>query len=334
MTKNSGFGDINNCNSLDSSVVSSPTVNSIRRNSFYKLTNVLLLLFLLFGSSVVSFGMNQQIEMNNMNKNKMDSKPLDNPPQNQTLINNINEPKEDDPVDIAPRDQYLGVPSIINKISMLFLTKVMSADEKNMKDKVVEKNKKFFVALLSLLLGLNDHHSGCNNYGTGRGHLLSFYFICTILANSFYRGIFSVKPCFKKIKEGGNWELYFGVGNVPYVGWLFNFSLVCKPTKYLPDFLQNKVTIHIFDFKPFNFILGCVFSTWLIWYTNCKKLYILPQWILGFGTVEINIAKYYNISLNVGSWIVDWITFMKYTKEANENVIKKDNQNKFQDINA
>ena len=59
MTNNSGFGDINNCNSLNSSVVSSPTVNSIRRNSFYKLTNVLLLLFLVFGSCVVSFGMNE-----------------------------------------------------------------------------------------------------------------------------------------------------------------------------------------------------------------------------------------------------------------------------------
>ena len=239
---------------------------------------------------------------------------------------NLSALKEDGPVDIAPRDRYLRVPSIINKISMLFLTKVMSADEKNMKDKVVEMNKKIFVALLSLLLGLNDHHSGCNNYGTGRGHLLSFYFICIILDNSLYRGLFSVKPCLKIIKEGGNCELYFGVGNVPYVGGLFNLSLVCKPTfifKYLPTFLQDKeVTIHIIDLKPFNFILGCVFSTLLIWYTNCKKLYILPQWILGFCTVEINIAKYYNISLNVGSWIVDLITFMKYTKEDYKNEIK------------
>ena len=56
MSNNSGFGDITNCNSLNIGVVSSPTVNSIRRNSFYKLTNVLLLLFLLFGSCVVSFG--------------------------------------------------------------------------------------------------------------------------------------------------------------------------------------------------------------------------------------------------------------------------------------
>ena len=67
MNKNSGFGDVTNCNSLNNSVVSSPTVNSIRRNSFYKLTNVLLLLFLVFGSCVVSFGM-EKIE-NKLNSN-------------------------------------------------------------------------------------------------------------------------------------------------------------------------------------------------------------------------------------------------------------------------
>ena len=59
MSKNSCLVNINNCNSLNSSVVSSTIVNSIRRNSFYKFTNVLLLLlFLVFGSCVVSFGMN------------------------------------------------------------------------------------------------------------------------------------------------------------------------------------------------------------------------------------------------------------------------------------
>ena len=160
------------------------------------------------------------------------------------------------------------------------------------------------------MLGLNETYY---DYETNHNELLIVYSISTILAHSLYRGIFSVKHL-KKIKKGGNWELYLGVGNVPYVGGLFNLSLVCKPTKYLPDFLQNKVTIHIIDLKPFNFILGCVFSTWLMLYTNFKQLYIRPHWIVGFCTVEINIAKYYNISLNVGSWIVDWIMFRKYTK--------------------
>ena len=304
MNKNSVFGDINNCNSLNSSVVSSPTVNSIRRNSFYKLTNVLLLLFLVFGSCVVSFGM-------------------DDSQQHGKDSSSINEPKEDDPVSIAPRDQYLGVPSIINKISMLFLTKVMDVKGEDIKKDKVDNEKEWFGWFT--VLGLNESPDLYEINNKQESIMFFFFdFIGTILANSFYRGIFSVKSCFKRINEGGNCELYLGVGNVPYVGWLFNLSLVCKPT--LPTFLQDKVTIHIIDIKPFNFILGCVFSTLLIWYTECKKLYIRPQWILGFCTVEINIAKYYNISLNVGSWIVDWITFMKYTKEANKNELEKDDE--------
>ena len=291
---NSGFGAINNCNSLNIGVVSSTIVNSIRRNSFYKLTNVLLL-FLLFGSCVVSFGAeNSQ-------------------PQGQGT-NQINPQKKDGPVYIAPRDIYLRVPSIINKISMLFLTKVMYVNENAMKDKV-DGEKKLLFSLFSLL-GLSDIHLcyGRNN----RGVLLISYFIGNILAHSLYRGLFSVKPCFKRINEGGNWELYLGVGNVPYVGGLFNLSLVCKPTfifKYLPTFLQDKeVTIHIIDIKPFNFILGLVGYILLILHEDNDNIYIRPQWIVGFGTVEINIAKYYNISLNVGSWIVDLIAFMKYTR--------------------
>ena len=286
INNNSDLGDINNCNSLNSSVVSSPIVNSIRRNSFYKLTNVLLLLFfLLFWSSVVSFGMDQ-LE---------------------------NQPKKDCKIYIAPRDRYLRVPSIINKISMLFLTKVMGVNENGMKDKV--DNEKLKLVFLLSLYGLNEFPFF---YGKNESaSLLIYYHISTIVFQPFYRGIFSVKPL-KKIKEGGNWELYLGVGDVPYIGGLFNLSLVCEPTLHI--FLQDKVTIHIFDLKPFNFILGCVFSTWLMWYTKCKKLYIRPQWIVGFGTVEINVAKYYNISFNVGSCIVDLITFMKYTKEANEKV--------------
>jgi hypothetical protein len=232
--------------------------------------------------------------------------------------NPINLLEKDGKVDIAPRNRYLGVPTIINKISMLFLTNVMSVKNENMKDEVDDSED--LVALLSLL-GLNETD---DKYGTGIFNNLAIVFIYsigTILDHSLYRGIFSTKPFSSKYDFiGCNW--YLGIGNVSYVGGLFNFSLVCKPTfilKYLHLPLNDKVTIHIIDIKPFNFILGCVFSTWLMWYTKCKKLYIRPQWIVGFCTVEINVAKYYNISLNVGSWIVDLITFMKYTKKANEN---------------
>ena len=290
MNKNSCLVNINNCNSLNSSVVSSPTVNSIRRNSFYKLTNVLLLLFLVFGSSVVSFGMESQ---------------------------NENEPKEDGEIYIAPRNRYFLVPNMINGISMFFLTNVMDVSEDGMNDKL-DSSKDLVVTLLSLL-GLNEHDK---NYGYDRGDLLIVYLIGNILVQPHYRGIFSVKPCCKIINEGGNCELYFGIGNVPYVGGFLTLAFVCKPTKYLPPFLHDKVTIHIIDLKPFNFILGCVFSTLLIWYTWCDEIYIRPHWIVGFGTVEFKIAKYYNISLNVGSWILDLIMYIKYTKEANEKELK------------
>ena len=271
-----------------------------------------IILLLTLCSSVVSFGMEVPYEETPYYKYTKEQ-PL-----------NLNALKEDSPVDIAPRDRYLCVPFIINKISMLFLTKVMSVNKGGFTNEV-EYDKKWVYGLS--LLGLNETDY---DYETNHNELLIVYSISTILAQSLYRGIFSVKHL-KKIKEGVNYELYFGVGNVPYVGWLFNFSLVCKPT--LLTFLQDKVTIHIFDIKPFNFILGCVFSTLLIWYTKCNELYIRPQWILGFCTVEINIAKYYNISLNVGSWIVDWITFMKYTKEANEKEIKKANENEIKAAN-
>ena len=206
----------------------------------------------------------------------------------------------------------------------------MSVKKENI-NKNKPENKKDWVCFASFL-GLNEvpDFYEIDNKQNNLAIVIA-YFIGNMVLQSLYRGIFSVKHCLKKINEGGNWELYFGIGNVPYVGLLFNFSLVCKPTfilKYLPPFLQNKeVTIHIIDFKPFNFILGCVFYTWLMWYTECEKLYIRPQWIVGFGTVEIQIAKYYNISLNVGSWILDLIKFMKYIREAKEKKLKKDNQN-------
>ena len=70
MNNNSCLVNINNCNSLDISIVSSPTVNSIRRNSFYKLTNVLLLLFLVFGSCGVSFESDDKNEENELDESR------------------------------------------------------------------------------------------------------------------------------------------------------------------------------------------------------------------------------------------------------------------------
>ena len=304
------FTNSSNLNTIQSSIL----YNRTHRSETCKIMNVLLLLlFLLFGSCVMSFG----------SEKVKDSNQFETTPYAQYTTKqqpNLNELKEGSPVSIAPRKIYLGVPSMINGISMFFLTKVIGVKEEDIYD---EECKEDWFVWLSLL-GLNDIPL-CYETDNKENNLMlvGYYFISTILAHSLYRGLFSVK-LLKKIKEVGNCELYFGVSNVPYVGELFNLSLVCKPTfilKYLPHFLHDKeVTIHIIDLKPFNFILGCVFSTLLIWYTECEKLYIRPQWIVGFGTVEIQIAKYYNISLNVGSLIVDLIAFMKYTKKSNRMI--------------
>ena len=210
------FTNSSNISTIQSSIL----YNSTNRSANGKIMNVLLLLFLVFGSCVVSFGMK----------------------------------KNNNQVDIAPRDRYLSVPTRINTISMFFLTKVMSVKKNDIKDEV-DKGKNW-VYLFSLL-GLNENDLKYTTKIHNKLGIVFFYSISTILLHSFYRGIFSVKSCLNIIKEGGNCELYFGVGNVPYVGGLFNFSLVCKPTfilQYLPNFLKNKVTIHLIDLKPFNYI--------------------------------------------------------------------------------
>ena len=114
-----------------STIPSSILYNRTHRSANGKIMNVLLLLFLVFGSCVVNFGME------------------DSQQQGQET-NPINLLEKDGPVDVAPRDQYLGVPSIINKISMLFLTKVIQVDVDGMKDEVVEDKKIWFVVSLCL----------------------------------------------------------------------------------------------------------------------------------------------------------------------------------------
>ena len=62
---------------------------------------------------------------------------------------NLSALKEDGPVYIAPRDRYLCVPSIINKISMFFLTKVMSVNKDGFTNEV-EYDKNGFMGYLCL----------------------------------------------------------------------------------------------------------------------------------------------------------------------------------------
>ena len=159
-----------------------------------------------------------------------------------------------------------------------------------------------------------------------------------IIPYSLIRGIFSTKQFSSKYDFiGCNW--YLGIGNVPYVGGVFNLSLVCKPTKYLPTFLQDKVTIHIFDFKTLYLLLTKFFNYYFqdFYYdemNNYVSPELLPLFWLGFFVIEISINNYYNISINILSnflylvaqyYIIQWkdknmITNMLYEKFLGGNM--------------
>jgi len=197
---------------------------------------------------------------------------------------------------VAPRNIYLGVPYLINKISKKFV------DEK----KCTEEND---IGAIFLLLGIFDHENISYNDKEG---LMLLYGIGNMVCQSFYRGIWSARPCSRKINKLGC-DFYFGVGNVtsPYLGGFLNLAFVCKP-----HFFRENFTIHILEFKPLNFLLGIMLNIIGMRFVHKGFQYVRPQWIVGFMTFEIKCAKYYNISLNVGSWIIDYIKYRIYTKKA------------------
>ena len=160
-----------------------------------------------------------------------------------------------------------------------------------------------------------------------------------IISYAFIRGIFSTKPFSSKYNFiGCDW--YLGIGNVPYVGGFLTLAFVCKPTKYLPTFLQDTVTIHIFDFKTLYLFLTKFFNYYFhdFYYdkmNNYVSPKLLPLFWLGFFVIEISINNYYNISINILSnfllynvaqyYIIQWkdkniITNMLYEKFLGGNM--------------
>ena len=159
-----------------------------------------------------------------------------------------------------------------------------------------------------------------------------------IIPYSLIRGIFSTKPFSSKYDFiGCNW--YLGIGNVQYVGGFLTLAFVCKPTKYLPTFLQDKVTIHIIDFKTLYLLLTKFFNYYFqdFYYdkmNNYVSPELLPLFWLGFFVIEISINNYYNISINILSnflylvaqyYIIQWkdkniITNMLYKKFLGGNM--------------
>ena len=278
-------------------------------NVFSKHNSVLLLLLLVFCSCGVSFGMDENKSKENV-KNEIKDKL------------SLQIPK------LAPRNRYLGVPLAINILSRWFVTTFTSVKEEDFCCKKEENDIKTLRKILHTLNipGLFDAtilYCHVEKVDANWYYMKYLFIRGNMVCQSLYRGFWSTRPCWKKFNDGGNWELYFGIGNVtsPYLGAVLNLALVCKPNfilKHLPRALQDKVTIHIVDFKLLNFLVGCVLSTCLMWHTKYGQLYIRPQWIVGLFTVEIKCFNKYNISLNLGSWILDLIMYKIYNKEAKE----------------
>jgi len=255
--------------------------NNFIFNSFSnKILNVLLLLFVISSCGVnfvESFGMKED-DSNLLSGIKYD---------------------ENNGFPVAPRNIYLGVPYLINKISKKFVDVNSSANHD-------------IIACFFMFLGISDAAKMRYNDKKNLVALIFFYGTGNIVSQSLYRGIWSARPCSRKINKLGC-DFYFGVGDVtsPYLGGFLNLAFVCKP-----HFFRENFTIHIFDFKPLNFLLGIMFNIIGMSFVHEELQYVRPQWIVGFMTFEIKCAKYYNISLNVGSWIIDYIKYRIYTKKA------------------
>ena len=266
MNKNSGFGDINNCNSLNSSVVSSPTVNSIRRNSFYKLTNVLLLLFLVFGSCVVNFGMNENEKEENNEIEKHN-------PINNSIPNNNNDIKYDRFFIFKGTDDE---------------AKKRPYRDLNTANKIVDTILKIFHYCGSI--HIYDYH---NEYfhdnkiinGVYVGLIDTFYF--NFLPIKRFYGYKNFSESLKNILK--DHSIYLGFADVGSIGFLFRMVLVWQPSLRLPRILQNRVQIHILEFKPLFYILDYFF----IGMRNKDKSWIIHRTI-GLdskGTIEVPVDK-------------------------------------------
>ena len=333
MTKNSCFGDITNCNSLNIGVVSFPTVNNICRNSFYKLTNVLLLLFLLFGSCVVSFGMKtgNEAKYKQQYDNKVQESILhaqfiaaiqtiskQNEGNGSKQVNNtLNSYKQNDGNDLKPKDNTFDqganqVIEIIDPIDHKDITRLIR-----------------FLICMDLIYRnrfINDKDIKSS------GYYYPWYLKHHIFTQPFYRGLGGTKQFSSEYNFiGCDW--YFGIGNVPYVGGFFTLAFVCKPTKYLPTFLHDKVTIHIIDFKPLYCLITYflqseyrreddIFSPGIVAFAISEvnkigifnpdyeaDLILYPSLYLGLFVVQVKITEYYDISVNLFGWLLGKLVY-------------------------
>ena len=161
-----------------------------------------------------------------------------------------------------------------------------------------------------------------------------------IFIHSFFRGIGSTKRC--DILNKHTWQsLYFGIGNVPYIGGGFIFSLIWKPSwlkylhnTYLPSGVKE-VTIRIIGFRIFAMLLLKLLQNMFETYrqhltpitkdnyflrsqmlSQLSRKYYMEPYFFDFLTIDFKVLEYYNISLNIGSLIISY-WFYKQLQEGN-----------------
>ena len=299
MTNNSGFGTITNCNSLNSSVASSPTVNSIRRNSFYKLTNVLLLLFLGFGSSVVSFGMDEQDS--NPKYGAIPTNTNNIPQTNNTYPPKVNPPQEEN------KDN--------NNYESFFIFSTKEHENEKQLHKELNTANKIVDKILTILHYCGTIHiDNCHNEYFHDNKIINNWYIHLI--DTFYFNFLPIKRFYGDKNSNASWQnnLYLGFADVWDMGFLFRIVLVWEPSwmkEMLPSMLKDRVQIHIVEFKPLFFILDHFFigkrhknDSWFkyrVTTINNKKMvkgdkdfgtYLCENIPLNFLSLEIRIFKY------------------------------------------
>jgi len=319
-----------------STIPSSILYNRMYRSETGKIMNVLLLLFLVFGSCVVSFGMetgNDENKENKENEDDENEQQYDNKVQESILHaqfiatiqtiskqNDGNAPKqEDNTFDQGANHGIIMYPTDhkdITRIIRFLICMDLIDRDRFINDEIIKSSGYYYPWYLK-------HH---------------------IFTQSFYRGLGGTKQFSSKYKFiGCDW--YFGIGNVPYVGGFLTLAFVCKPTKYLHTFLQDKVTIHIIDFKPFYFLityflqrkyrrvddysrLGVVeFAIYKVKkdsFLNDYKadLILYPSLYLGLFVVQVKITEYYDISVNLFGWLLGKLVY-KFSETINKFIKHK-----------
>jgi len=164
--------------------------------------------------------------------------------------------------------------------------------------------------------------------------------------NAFCRGILSTRclfnDAFKLHVFGCKW--YFGISNIPYVGGIGNIALVCKPDFILihcPKFIQERVSIHILEFKPIMFLLERIHQLPKdtnnividsdgqkhdhISFFQSPNLNLYPSSYLGLLVLQFKICDYYDISLNCLGFVVNYLINYLFNKNTKNIILPKTN---------